>query len=284
MSKTLGLEPLKKFLRYTLYSGFVQNKKRPVSALIIAHPERAKSTEVLKFEGIGILYMTDLTHFGLMEELKEMTEKQRAELHHLVLPDLEKLRSRGRSVREELMASFRDLMEEGLKSMHTGKIDVKFNPPVVMGVVACTTPEDIGDRRSVLRNVTLQSRFIPFGYDYSAQQKIDVLNFVEKEDELTERKDQISGKVRRVELPESLAHELTPYAVFLALRIQKFCSTKSIDKKDSLFGVRAKENLMTLLKSIALYNGNRTVTREDFRELMGLYKYMNFNFRELEYQ
>jgi len=282
MSKTLGLEPLKKFLRYTLYSGFVQNKKRPVSALIMAHPERAKSTETLKFEGLGILYMTDLTHFGLMEELRDMPSKQRELLHHLVIPDLEKLRSRGRSVREELMASFRDLTEEGLGKMHTGKMNVSFNPPIVMGVVACTTPEDIGDRRSVLRNITLLSRFIPFTYDYSDQLKIDILNFVIKEDELTERKDQISGKVRRVELPESLAGELTNYAVFLARRIQNFASTKSADRKDSLFGVRALENLMTLLKSVALYNGHRTVTREDFKELMHLYKYMNFNFKELE--
>jgi len=284
MSKTLGLEPLKKFLRYTLYTGFVQNKKRPGSGLIIAHPERAKSTESLKFEGLGIIYMTDLTHYGLMEELQSLTEEQRKALHHLVIPDLEKLRSRGRSVREELMASFRELTEEGLGKIHTGKINVNFNPPVIMGVIACTTPEDIGDRRSVLRNVTFLSRFIPFSYDYSDQQKIDILNFVEREDELTEEKDQISGKVRRVELPESLAHELTNYAVFLARRIQNFSHVpKSERGNEVLFGVRAKENLMTLLKSIALYNGNRTVTREDFRELMHLYKYMNFNFRQIDW-
>lgn len=33
------------------------------------------------------------------------------------------------------------MTEEGLGRMHTGKIKVNFNPPVVMGVVACTTPE-----------------------------------------------------------------------------------------------------------------------------------------------
>ena len=124
--------------------------------------------------------------------------------------------------------------------MHTGKINVNFDPPVVMGVIACTTPEDIGDRRSILRNVTFLSRFIPFTYDYSDQMKIDILNFVEKEDELTERKDQIIGKVARVELPESLAGELTTYAIYLAHRIQKFASTKSVDGKDSLFGVRCE--------------------------------------------
>ena len=80
MSKTLGLEPLRKFLTYTLYSGFIQNKKRPVSALVIAHPERAKSTEVLKFEGLGILYMTDLTHYGLMDELKKNEKRTTREI------------------------------------------------------------------------------------------------------------------------------------------------------------------------------------------------------------
>lgn len=282
MSKTLGLRPLKKFLRYTLFSGFVQNKKRPVSGLIVAHPERAKSTEALKFEGFGILYMTDLTHYGLVEELRDMPAEEREALHHLVIPDLEKLRSRGKSVREELMASFRELTEEGIGRMHTGKINVNFDPPIVMGIVACTTPEDIGDKRSVLRNVTFLSRFIPFSYDYSDEQKIDILNFVEIEDEQTERKDQIRGKFSRVELPESLAHELTNYAVFLARRIQNYAYVpRSQRDNEILFGVRAKENLMTLLKSIALYNGNRTVTKEDFGELMSLYKYMNFRQSEI---
>lgn len=283
MSKTIGLDPLKKFLRYTLYSGFVKNKKRPVSALIMAHPERAKSTEALKFEGLGILYMTDLTHYGLVEELNEMPPDKREALHHLVIPDLEKLRTRGRSVREELMACFRDLTEEGLGRIHTGKINAAFNPPVIMGVIACTTPEDIGDRRSVLRNVTFLSRFIPFTYDYSDQLKIDILNFVEKEDEMTERKDHVFGKVTRVELPENLANRLTIPAIFLAKKIQKFASTKSVDEKESLFGVRAKENLMTLLKSIALYNGHRTVNEKDLKELISLYEYMNFNFKQLEW-
>ena len=39
-----------------------------------------------------------------------------------------------------------------------------------------------------------------------------------------------------------------------------------------------KENLMTLLKSIALYNGRTRVNKEDFNEFRRLWRYINFNF------
>jgi len=39
---------------------------------------------------------------------------------------------------------------------------------------------------------------------------------------------------------------------------------------------------MTLLKAIALYHERSVVGREDFAELLRLYHFMNFNFREID--
>ena len=48
-----------------------------------------------------------------------------------------------------------------------------------------------------------------------------------------------------------------------------------------LCGIRAKENLMTFLKSVALYHGRSVVVREDYDELLRLYRFMNFSFRQI---
>jgi hypothetical protein len=65
MSKTIGLAPLRDFSKYLLYSGFVKNAPRPVSGLIVAPPERGKSTEAQRWEGLGVLTIQDVTSYGI---------------------------------------------------------------------------------------------------------------------------------------------------------------------------------------------------------------------------
>ena len=64
--KTLKMEPLRKHIAYTLYSGFVENKPRDISTLIIAYPERAKSTEAKRFRAIGAAEVQDLSSWGIL--------------------------------------------------------------------------------------------------------------------------------------------------------------------------------------------------------------------------
>jgi hypothetical protein len=39
---------------------------------------------------------------------------------------------------------------------------------------------------------------------------------------------------------------------------------------------------MTFLKSIALYHGKTTVRKQDFEEFTGLYRWMNYQFNEID--
>jgi len=278
--KTLGLDIIIRHLRYILNSGFIKNKPYPLSTLLLAEPERAKTTIVCRFEGVGVLLMNDATGYGVWEELKnikrEWGEEGLSRLHHLIIPDLERIRTRSKSTREELLSDLRMLMQEGLTRKHTARMNVTFNPPVRMGLIMCTTPEDIGDRRSVLRSLSFLSRLIPFTYDYDNRLKVNVFKFVQEEEALRKDRETISGEQVYVKLPSYIATELNTPALILAKNTMKF------SRKGDLIGIRYKEQFQTYLKSIAYSNGHRAVTDSDNDEFFELWQYMNYYYKEID--
>ena len=285
MSKTIGLALLRDFCKYVEYTGFVANAPRPVSGLVVAEAERGKSTEAQKWEGIGVITLQDLTAYGIARTIQEMSEKDRKILHHIVVPDLEKLGARSREVREEILSQFRVIMDEGLKRTCTGRQKIDLKEPVKLGVLMCTTPEDLGDRRSVFRTLSFQSRVIPFTYDFSDNLKARILDFVETEDHAVRQKFFFNREEKtRVKLPPKYAKALNIYAILLARRLETFSRKSPCDmqKQNRLVGIRAKENLMTFLKAIALYHGRTVVKQEDFEEFRKLYRYMNYRAKNID--
>lgn len=278
--QTIGLEKAVRHLRYTLNSGFIKNKPYPLSTLLLAEPERAKTTIVCRFEGIGVLLMNDTTGYGIWEELKNIKREQGEEglsrLHHLIIPDLERISARSKSTRKELLSDLRILMQEGLTRKHTGRMNVTFNPPVRMGLIMCTTPDDLGDRRSVLRSLSFLSRVIPFTYDYGSRLKVNVMKFIQEEEALRKDRETISGEQVYVKLPSYIASELVAPAIYLAKRTEKF------SRKGDLIGIRYKEQFQTYLKSIAYSNGHKAVTDSDYEEFFELYEHMNYYYKEIE--
>lgn len=233
-----------------------------------------------------MLQLQDLTSYGVVRAINEMSEEERNTFHHIVVPDLEKLGSRKVVVREEILSMFRILMDEGIKDVSTGKIVLHLKEPMTLGILMCTTPEDLGDKRSVFRTLSFQSRVLPFSYDYSAKLRVGILDFVEKEEHAVAEKFFFKREEKvNVELPELYSKALTPYAIKLSRTLERFSRKspiKDTEEKDRLIGIRPKENLMSFLKSIALYDGRTTVQRKDFVKFRSLYRYMNYNFRDID--
>lgn len=285
MLKTVGLGPLKKHTKYIIYSGFVRNSPRPLSTLITAHPERGKSTEVQKWHCLGVMTLQDMTSYGIDRQIQELSGREMDCFHHLLIPDLEKIGSRNRVVRNELLAKFRIVMEEGLQHVSTGRDRLHLDNPLRLGMVMATTPDDLGDKRSVFRSLSFQSRLIPFTYDFSDQLKFRILDFIESEEHNEKQKFTFKRKKKaNVTLPRKYAKKLTPYAITLARELEKFSRKSPIKKAEEmrLLGIRCKENLMTFLKSIALYKGRETVQKKDFEEFQGLYRWMNYQFNDID--
>lgn len=285
MSKTIGLEPVKNFVKYSIYSGFVENAPRPLSILVAAHPERGKSTEVQKWYGLGVINLQDMTSYGVDRQIQEMSGREVDIFHHIIIADLEKISARNRVVRNELLAKFRILMDEGLQDVSTGRDRLHLDKPLQLGIIMATTPDDLGDKRSVFRSLSFQSRLIPFTYDFSDQLKFRILDFIESEEHNERQKFTFKRKKKaKVTLPRKYAKKLTPYAITLARELENFSRKSPIKKTEEmrLLGIRCKENLMTFLKSIALYKGRKVVQKEDFEEFQGLYRWMNYQFNDID--
>jgi len=283
--KTIGTEPLRDFVKYVIYTGFVANCPYPVSGLIIAPPEHAKSTEVEKFECLGVIQVDKSTAYGLADIIAGLTKRELAIYHHFVILDLENYASAMREVKEQFLAFVRQTTQEGIKRYHTAKIDLELDERKAFGFIMCTTPEDLGDKRSVFRSLSFLSRPLPFTYKYSNDLRARILDYIAEEEHNAPEHYVLKREEKAtVKLSKPYADLLNAFALFLAQRIEEVAShPKTVFEGDNrLCGIRAKENLMTLLKAIALYHGRDIVTRKDFDEMTRLYRFMNFKFRIID--
>jgi hypothetical protein len=284
--KTLKLEPLRKHIGYCLYSGFVENKPRDLSTVIVAYPERGKSTEAKRFIMVGAIEVQDLSSWGILHMLMRMPAKEREMFHHVIVPDLEKLASRSKRLREELLSTIRILAEEGFERSLVRTQMFEFGKRTTVGFILCTTPEDIGDRRSAFRSYSFLSRFIPFTYDFSEGLKIDILRFVEDEENMAKSSITFKREEKTCVLcPDRFKEMLNPYVDSIAREIDKFSKTSgisSLKEKERKFGIRLKENLITYLKSIALYDGYEQVRRIHFEAFKRIFPFMNFKFNNID--
>jgi hypothetical protein len=279
MVKNIGVEPVKAFSKYVLYTGFVENKPYPVSGLIVAPPEHGKSSEVNKFEMLGAMFIDKTTAFGLASILQNMTEKDIESTHHFVVLDLENMQAFNRAVREQFLAFIKQATQEGIKTYRTGNINLQLKNRKNFGFLMCTTPSDLGDKRSVFRSLSFLSRPIPFTYIYGRDLRKQIMRFIEKEEHNAEEKYFVKREETSVvNLPGQYARELDFYAKMMANNVERAARAYT---RESLVGIRAKENLMTLLKAIALYDGCSTVRREHMDELLELYQYMNFEYKSI---
>ena len=191
----------------------------------------------------------------------------------------------GRAVKEQFLGFVRQTTQEGIKRYHTARVHLDLDARKSFGFVMCTTPEDLGDRRSVFRSLSFLSRPLPWTYRYSDVQRKQILDFVAEEEHNVRETVLIKREEKaKVKLPKQYADGLNIYALILAKKIEKIASNpKTVFKGDNeLCGIRAKENLMTFLKAIALYDGRTTVMKKDMEELDRLYRWMNYNFNTLE--
>jgi hypothetical protein len=114
--------------------------------------------------------------------------------------------------------------------------------------------------------------------------KIRILDFIEEEEHNLREKSSFRREEKvEVKLPKQYAEKLTLPALILSKQLEEFSRLDPISKKNgSLIGIRAKENFMTFLKAIALYNGSNTVQKEHFDIFLKLFRWMNYDFNKIE--
>lgn len=161
-----------------------------------------------------------------------------------------------------------------MERIHTYNIDINFNKPLKFGLIACITRRDLMDRRSIWSKIGFLSRLIPFSFDYDQQMKLNILDFINK----NQRYKQNAIKIRRkrtqtITIPEDIYLLLKDDARRMAFEIEQFCLTPL---KDRVFGARALNQISAYIKAIALGDGESVVNAPHYERFKHLYHYFNY--------
>lgn len=295
------MELVDQHLKIVTSSGFVKNGF-PLSTMFLAHPERAKTTEVQKIKAKGILLFNDLTAYGLLSTIKKMNKRQLGSFHHLIIPDLERINARSQTVRKELMSTLQIAMQEGLQTVKTAYLKLELKKPLVIGCIMATTPEDISPAYSIFKRASFLSRLIPYSYDYDRDTRNVIFDFIKREDifrgEFNKTTQKSSATVNMETKYKSI---LEPYGNKLAKSIDDFSSKYRKQKElvgtdekgekiyreiwvrsePQLLGVRATEQLICYLKAVALSQNQYSVSDEHFEIFKTQFEHFNFDRKPL---
>ena len=266
MPKLVQLDALERTVEATLYSAYVKDEK-PLSLLIVAKPESAKTLVLKKYrENKGIVYLTDCTAYGLTRDI--LPKIVSGEIKHILIADLITPLSKSTKTRQSLVAFLNNLIEEGVAKM-TSYATI-WEKEVRCGLITAVTDEALKDGRHEWAKMGFLSRMFIFSYSYPISVVYRIFDsLIEDKSGIDERiKLRFPSQPKDVILPNSIAKKLVPISM-------------KIGESMKLYGFRFFLNTKTMLKSLALLNGNTIVTNKEFEEFLELSRYLNCQFNPI---
>lgn len=257
----IQLEPLKKIVECALTSPLIANEK-PLSLLIVAKAESGK-TSVMKLyrQNKSVVYVSDCTAYGITRDI--LPKIVSGEVRTIVIPDLLTPLSKSTKTRQSFVAFLNNLIEEGVAKITT--YSTVWDKEARANVITAVTDEALDDARHEWAKMGFLSRFIVFSYSYSMSTVTEIMNrYSERGLGTCDLTLLLPSKEVGVELSKEIADKLNPISM-------------RIGEQFRLYGIRAKINLRSLLKTLALRNGHKKVIDQDFKELLELADYMNFD-------
>jgi len=261
----IKLQPLEKMIECALISPYIKNEN-PISLMIVAKPESGKTSAMKKYrKNKGIIYVTDCTAYGLTRDV--LPKMVSGEIKTIIIPDLLTPLSKATKTRKSFVAFLNNLIEEGIVKVTTYAMIWDRN--VKANVITAVTDQALFDGRHEWAQMGFISRFLLFTYSYNLSTIIEILNrYSQRGLAIDNKKITFPKKPVNIHLSEQIADQLNPVAI-------------KIGEQCELYGIRAKINLRTLLKSLAYRNNSKEVTDREFKEFLELANFMNFKFNPL---
>lgn len=251
--KMIKTEDIKKIVKLTLTTGLIINIKTPLSLLLIGKSGIGKTEVTKNYYGKTILIMTDVSYFGLLDEIKDNRG-----LQHLIIMDFLKVTRKKRSTTDNLIGVLCSFMEEGVRIIHLYKKKYDFKGKK-LGIITSTTKASLSQNRYDWESRGFLQRFMICSYSYTDQTIEDIMSFIHKEGE-EDNKEKISGKRKIITSTPELNAQFR------------------IISGDSF---RLQKQLMMLAKGNAYLRGDNKVKQEDINEIIRLSKYFNFDFIQI---
>jgi hypothetical protein len=251
----VGLSRLNALIKTVIWSGMVEDEE-PVSAVIIAPPESAKTELLKQFRGTRTLeFFADLTSRGL-SPYKADIENQK--LRHIVILDLIRVLSHPRVTADRTIQTLAGLIEEGQSTIaDAGGIEKwgdTTNLPRI-GALMAVTPQVYRRKRKMFRDTGFLSRFLPIHYDYSAATVKSIHLAIQCGHKKPEPTPVILPEKRlKAKIPDKIAPTVTLLA-------------RNLGERSNTWGFRWHRSLRSLLKATALSNGRMLVNYDDYDQL-----------------
>jgi hypothetical protein len=155
----MGIDLLREFFQTIVFSGKVKGKD-PVSTMLIAAPERGKTSVVLEKVCESLVILTDCTGKGL-DFVCQMNQKAT----HIVINDMAVIQAHSGKAGAYFYSRLLAMTEEGIRAM-AGPQGFSSVDKGRRGFIGCITSDQACDHRMSWYRRGLARRMVPFHFDY----------------------------------------------------------------------------------------------------------------------
>lgn len=263
MSKTeslLRLSDVLDILEAVIYSGKVANEK-PVSAMLVAPPESAKTQALMYFYGTRTLkYYSSVTSKPLLDLKPEI---EAGTIRHIVIPEFSSISAHDKSTTNRLITVLAMLIEDGAVTYADASRVIEFSSLPRIGLIAACTPSVWHDRRSIWIRHGYISRFLPICFEYAKQTTKYIHSAIASGHKLPDPECiTLPDKPVEVEIPQNHAEAIETFA-------------KELGDKYSSYGFRYHRAFRALVKGRALTKSRTIVTAEEIADLSRWLKFFD---------
>lgn len=261
MGELIGVNRLREFVQALILTGRVKHSQ-PVSAMIIAEPERGKTSIVVEKQCEAIMVMTDITGKGL-QLLCQMNPRTT----HFVINDMGVIGGHSPKTQNYFYAMLMAMTEEGIRSI-ANPDGIETAVAGRRGFIGCITTSQANDKRHSWHKRGLARRILPFHFDYSEALILKIKSEIDKDKPAGFESNDI------FKIPEAnIAVEISEKA---SIEIRKVADIRAIEMGQ--LGISLLKNLRTLAKGHALLRTwkNPIVTEHDVEFIKNIQVYLDW--------
>lgn len=247
-------ELIKKIVKLAYASVFLKGEK-PLSLILLAPPENSKTHFIVGYKTKYSKIVTDLSYFGLLDLLEN--DKK---LKQIIIPDFLKVTEKNQNTKKSLISSLNAYLEEGIYDIKLANKEKKDLKGRIGGVITATTDASFYQNVKSWNGMGFKSRFLCVSWKYGKESMNEILEKIVSEKEEKRKVERLVYKITKIENNHLFNEKL---------------------KKLAENSPRRLNNLIVLLKTIALVNGHSKPTKTDFKELEELNTILNLRFNEI---
>lgn len=174
----IGVNKLREFFETVIYTGRIKDVS-PVSAMLIADPERGKTSVCVQKDSEAFKILTDVTGKGL-SFLCQMDSR----CTHFIVNDMGVITAHGSKTQSYFFAMLLAITEEGIRAM-SGPDGLQTIQNGRRAFIGCITSAEAKDRRFGWYRRGLARRMVPFHFDYPQNLVLKIKGEIDKENGAT---------------------------------------------------------------------------------------------------